>query len=112
MRIFPVDPDARKFWKAIPIRISGPTKCSKCDEDTVLVQSMKGGLVTQNCVSCNFPYSLKSMEFKQLNLWIACPQCKSRMTPQTLPDKNYGYACAKCEVGIPLYALLPRYDDL
>jgi ssDNA-binding Zn-finger/Zn-ribbon topoisomerase 1 len=95
MRIHPVESDARKFWKAMPIRIAGTTTCNKCNEPTVLVQSMKGGYVTQNCVHCSFSsQTLTPSEFQRLNLWVACPECKSRMTAQTLPDKNYGFACA------------------
>lgn len=50
--------------------------------------------------------------FKGLALWVACPECKNRMKPEVLPDGNYGYVCGECELGVPLFELVPRYQDL
>ena len=112
MRIQPVDPDIQKFWKIFPVRFLGGSKCHDCGEETVLVQSMKGGYVTRNCPCCNKPEKLLERTFRELELWVACPQCKKRMEPQILQDKNYGYVCDECDIGVPLFALLPRYVDL
>ncbi len=112
MQIHPLSPDIRNFWKAFPLRIPGGSQCSDCGQDTVLVQSMNGGFVTRNCPKCNKPTTLPSSVFEGLDLWVACPQCKDRMESSTLPDKNYGYVCQACVVGIPLHAILPRWEDL
>jgi hypothetical protein len=34
------------------------------------------------------------------------------MVALELPDKNYGFACGACDIGIPLFSLLPFYADL
>ena len=112
MRIHSVDPNVRSIWKVYPVRIPAGSKCLKCEQETVLVQSMNGGFVTQNCPRCNNSTTLPKHRFKQLAVWVACPECKSRMTPEILPDKNYGYTCRQCDIGIPLFALLPRWEDL
>jgi hypothetical protein len=73
---------------------------------------MQGGFVSRNCPKCNIPGSLPEAAFRGLALWVACPGCKNRMAATILPDKNYGYACARCDLGIPLFALLPKWEDL
>jgi ssDNA-binding Zn-finger/Zn-ribbon topoisomerase 1 len=112
MTIHPVDPDIRKFWKAFPLRIPGGSTCFHCREETVLVQSMKGGFVTRNCPTCNKSDTLPELTFKRLGLWVACPRCKARMKAEVFPNKNYGYMCVTCGIGIPLFELLPKYEDL
>jgi hypothetical protein len=34
------------------------------------------------------------------------------MSPVVLPDRNYGFACEACSVGIELFELLRRWEDL
>lgn len=111
MKMHPVDPKVRKFWKVFPLRIPGGSDCEDCGEETVLVQSMKGGFVTRNCSKCNKPTTLPNAVFWKLNLWIACPKCRGRMAHRIL-GKNFGYACKDCDIGIPLFELLPRWADL
>lgn len=112
MNIHLVGPDTQQMWRAFPLRIPGGSKCASCQEDTILVQSMTGGFVTRNCPRCNRPGTLPFKTFKQLGLWVACPRCKRRMVALELPDKNYGFACGACDIGIPLFSLLPFYADL
>lgn len=112
MQLYPVDPKARPFWRSYPLRIPGGSTCSQCRQETVLVQSMKGGFITRNCPKCGNVDSLPRRTFKQLGLWIACPKCKARMNPEVLPDKNYGYVCKPCDVAVPLFELLPRYEEI
>jgi len=113
MRNYPVSDKIRGFWKSYPLRISGLSECDNCGEDTVLVQSMKGGYVTRNCPECNQPETLPKLVFlKDLNLYVACPECSLRMKAEVLLDKNYGYACYECDVSIALFEILPRYEDL
>ncbi len=112
MKIYPIDPKVEEFWKIFPVRIPGNSMCQQCGEETVLVQSMGGGFVTRNCPRCNKSDTLPEKNFHDLKLWVACPRCRRRMTSGTLPDKNYGYICGSCNIGIALYSLLPKYTDL
>lgn len=111
MNIYPVNPELRKFWKTYPLRIPGPHLSSCCQKPTALVQSMKGGFVTQNCSGCGKSNTLSEAEFRSLHLWVACPQCRKSMTA-ALVYKNYGFECKACDVGIQLSDLLPRWEDL
>jgi len=113
MKNYPISPKIREFWKSYPLRIPGYSVCDNCDEPTVLVQSMKGGYVTRNCPNCNRPETLpKRIFLEELELYVACPECKQRMEAEVLLDKNYGYVCFDCDVSIALFELLPRYEDL
>jgi endogenous inhibitor of DNA gyrase (YacG/DUF329 family) len=74
---------------------------------------MKGGFVTRNCPLCGNYETLPGKVFKyELDLWVACPECRRRMEPTVLPDQNYGFVCEDCDVAIELYSLLPRFDEL
>ena len=112
MKIIPQNPKIQDIWGAYPIRIPGGSICVNCQQETVLVQSMNGGFVTRNCPKCNRKETLPESVFKELKVWVACPKCKKRMEPEHLPDSNYGYICTLCDIGIPLYHLVPRWEDL
>ncbi len=113
MRMHPINPEVRQIWKTYPLRISGHSLSKCCGESTILVQGMEGSFVTRNCPKCGKPEPLPDTVFKkELDLWVACPDCKGRMDPTILLDKNYGYACQLCQVSIKLSDLLPRWDDL
>ncbi len=73
---------------------------------------MKGGFVTRNCPDCNSPSTLPNHVFEELDLYIACPECRIKMESKILDDKNYGYVCEDCKISIALYDILPRYEDL
>ena len=83
-------PDNLKFLRLdkSPIRFSGHTKCPKCNTEKILVKSLEGGFVTNNC-----------------------PICKHRMK-QAMIKKNYGYKCNECETEFLLADLLPKYDSI
>lgn len=112
MRQFPSDPEIEKIWKIYPVRIPGQS-ISRChNEQTVLVQSMDGGFVTRNCPQCgNKDDTLPRYVFEKLDLWVACPQCKTRMAPEIV-DKNYAFTCRGCDLYVRLADLLPRWNDL
>ena len=111
MREYPVDPMIHDMWKLFPLRIPGQRLSRCCQTATLLVQSMDGGFVTQNCAKCGNSDSLKSEEFEALHLWVACPECRSRMAARMV-ELNYGYVCDECELSILLADLLPRWSDL
>jgi hypothetical protein len=73
---------------------------------------MRHGFVTRNCARCSKKDNLPEAVFRQLGLWVACPECKERMAADILPDKNYGFVCESCGIAIQLFALLPRWEDL
>ena len=113
MEVFPLDPKVRDIWKIFPLRIPGLSMSDCCGEPTLLVQSMDGGFVTRNCSRCGESTTLPETVFKdELDLWVACPECGERMKPDVLPDKNYGYVCVSCDVGVKLADLLPRWKDM
>lgn len=113
MKNYPISQTITEFWKSYPLRIPGYSLCDDCEMSSVLVQSMKRGFVTRNCPNCNQPKTLPNdVFFEELDIYVACPECKQRMEPTILPDKNYGYLCSDCETYILLSDLLPRYEDL
>lgn len=102
------------MWKQFPLRIPGPTLAFCCQAPTILVQSMKGGFVTQNCSKCGRSLTLKEADFRRLQLWVACPKCNQRMVEAIIPRAggNYGYLCQACDLGIKLAELLPQWFDV
>ena len=112
MRLHPINPEVREVWKTFPLRISGHSQSTCCNEPTILVQSMEGGFVTRNCSKCGNKDTLPVQVFmNELDLCVACPDCKRRME-STLLNKNYGFVCESCQVSIQLSDLLPRWEDL
>lgn len=107
-----MDQGIRGIWKIYPVRIPGAS-LSRChSEPTILVQSMEGGFVTRNCPACGNPETLPQRTFlHEIDLWVACPQCKGRMAPGIV-DRNYAFACDKCQVSIDLSDLLPRWSEI
>ncbi len=90
MRIYPIDAKSGAFWKTFPLRISGGSQSRCCDEPTILVQSMHGGFVTRNCPTRVRPTTLPETVFKKdLDLWVACAECRHRMKPVVLAGRNY-----------------------
>ncbi len=100
------------MWKTFPLRVPAYSTSPCCGAPTLLVQSMEGGFVTTNCSECGEHTTLpNSAFFGDIDLWISCPECRERMEPEMI-DKNYGYVCESCDLGILLASLLPRWEDL
>jgi hypothetical protein len=113
MRLYPDDEALHESWKRIPLRIPGRSESSCCGVPTLLVESKQGGFVQRNCSKCNRPFDLPTETFfNELDLWFSCPECKQRMSPAHLEYGTYGYVCEKCNLGIRLSEILPRYQDL
>lgn len=98
------------YWKTYPVRITHPHFIC-CGEPTILVQSMDGGFITHNCLICGKKHALTNEDFlKKLNLWVSC-RCGERMNPEII-RKSYGYRCVKCQIGLKLSDLLPKWDKI
>lgn len=111
MRLYTPDPSLRDAWKRFPLRVRGPRLSSCHQRPTVLVQSMEGGFVTQNCSECGRKDTVGAREFEQLDLWVACPDCGRRMEPRVL-EKNYDYVCRPCDLRMDLAVLLPPWKEV
>src|SRR5688572_7180887 len=112
MRIHPISAHVRDLWKTFPLRVEGKSVSGCCGEPTLLVQSMDGGFVTRNCSKCGAHTTLPNRAFfNDLDLWVACPQCRSRMSPDMV-EKNYGYVCHGCDLAILVASILPFWEDL
>lgn len=110
IKILPNDPT----WKQAPFRIYGPSISSCCHQPSIIVQSRSGGFVTQNCTNCGYRYEYLG-EFDYINevaFLIKCPYCLQTTCREVLPDKNYGFACHDCNIGLRLAAIIPDYEDL
>ena len=76
---------------------------------------MDGGFVTRNCPECGQKTTLPEHAFfNDLDIWVACPECKQRMKPAWVDNNrnNYGYHCETDDLGIRLADLLPSWEDL
>ena len=86
---YPIDEAVTKIWKSYPIRISGHSISGCCAKPTILVQSMQGGFVSRNCSMCGNSTTLPEAVFlEKLELYVACPKCKSRMVAEVLFNKK------------------------
>ena len=108
------DPKMQEGWKSYPVRLITSTLSPCCQKPRLLVQSMAGGFVTQNCSECNGHTTINPKEFKQLNIYVSCPNqtCRRQMQAGYLPppdDPNYGFTCHECQLYIWLADLLPHY---
>ncbi len=113
LKPYPIDQKIVEMWKLYPIRISGHSMSRCCGKPTIIVQAMQGGYVSRNCPDCGSPTTLPADVFlEKLDLYVACPICRVRMTAEVLVNKNYGYACSTCRIYIDLASLLPRWNDL
>src|SRR5690349_16404784 len=111
MQIIPYDENTKSGWKSYPIRVQGQIKSPCCAFPTLLVESMPGGFVTQNCSKCGEYMTPSEEEFENLDLWVSCPRCRRRMSSQMVA-KNYGFVCKQCAVAILLASILPRWREL
>ncbi len=112
MRQYQVDPRVREMWKIYPVRIEGRSTSTCHGQPTLLVQSMEGGFVTRNCPVCGRSQTVPEEVFlKDLDLWVACPECKQRMLRRVIL-KNYALVCERCDVFVKLAELLPHWSDL
>ena len=111
MSLWKLDTDTRVAWDSYLVRVVGPHESECHGKPTLLVRSMPGGFVTANCSECGERRRLNDHEFRDLGLWVACPQCKKRMHPVVI-DNNYAYSCHDCEWEVRLSDLLPPWSSL
>ena len=109
---FPWPNDVRAAWKTYPVRVSGATSaCHKLP--MLLVQSMRGGFVTANCPhpGCNAHEPFAYSQFEDLDLWVACPKCRRKMS-SVMIDRNYSFTCGACDLYFHLADILPDWPDI
>lgn len=101
-------------WKQTPIRFKGLSPSWCCHWPTVLVQSRSRGYVKQNCPKCGYgTRRLREYDFLyRLDCVVTCPYCRHAMYREVLPDKNYGFVCHDCNVGLWLAAIVPHWSDV
>ena len=95
------------------LRIMTGQKCYLCQEPMIVVQSMSGGFITQNCTKCNTSKSVSKAGFYELaeSVYVSCPDCRKRMG-SSMVRKNYGFCCDGCGRSYELAALAPHYSDI
>lgn len=94
-----------------PLRLKGPSPSPCCAWPSLLVRSMDGGFVTRNCMKCWRPTTLSNYDFfYRLSCVVACPECGQEMYREFI-DKNYGFVCHDCDLGIQLADVVPRWND-
>lgn len=92
------------------IRFVSQRRCN-CRGERTLVQVAKGGMVKWSCSGCQELQNLSYHEWADLDLWIACPTCRTRTEAQKVRS-NFGYQCRKCGWNCFLAHLLPWIADL
>jgi hypothetical protein len=82
-----------------------PSKC--CGYKALLMQSREGGLVSQNCLQCGKPGTVSLDDLPDLE----CDCCESILAKE-IRQKNYFYACRKCNRVWQLSDNLPHWSEL
>lgn len=103
--------ELEKNWKNYPVLITSGNLSNCCKADLILVQSMEGGFVTQNCIECGEKYSLSEYELKGLNILIICPICKAEAYFD-IKDKNYVIVCSDCRIYLKFADILPFWSEI
>ena len=85
------------------------SKC--CKVPMIITQSSKGGFITQNCPDCGKSDTLKKSVFESLNVYLACPNCRQRTTPEMI-GSNYGFLCRNCGWKCELATIVPHWQDV
>ena len=74
------------------LRITTGETSSCCNAPMIVVQSMKGGFISKNCLKCNIASSLRMPEFLSLQVCVVCGDCGKQAEPTKI-WRNYGYRC-------------------
>ena len=89
--------------------LSGVTaSCWRCHRTgpSVIVQSRRNGLVSQNCRSCGAPRFLSSSRLPSLE----CVPCKKPFEPFK-DEGNYAYRCASCRKQFLQWDIVPNWKE-
>lgn len=79
-----------------------------CRAQRVLVESMPGGFVTQNCVRCGRYQPVPQDELPDRK----CETCATQLEVRMVDGLNYFYVCPGCGARRKLASLLPHYSEL
>ena len=92
-----------------PPRFLKSDTLSRCHNSPfLLVQSRKGGFVSQNCLKCSRPDYVTMGQLPKLR----CESCLGNLEVGTNRDGNYEYSCQTCQRVWSLPNMLPRWSDL
>ena len=111
-RKYGVRGDHTRHLPLAQIRLKGPSPSWCHNEPTLLAQYSSGGFVMQKCPVCGEKETLRAADFLQMDVWISCAECGSRMVPKTLALSNYGFACEQCGWECLLASLLPAWHEV
>lgn len=75
---------------------------------SIIVRSMEGGFVTQNCTQCG---NKRTLPFDELPDLI-CGECEKDLIPFINNDQNYAYKCSSCETTYILADLVPWWYEI
>ena len=78
-----------------------------CNAKTIIVQSRKGGFISQNCLKCGIPNNIDDRSLPDLD----CAFCGKLLTVEIV-DKNYFYTCKQCNKNWKIADNVPHWGDL
>ncbi len=73
---------ASEYLPIAQMRIVGPNWSACCRAPELLVETCYTGGVSACCSVCGHEYAFTRDDFKKLNLWISCPNCRVHMNPK------------------------------
>jgi hypothetical protein len=79
-------------------------KSNCCNYNALIVKSREGGFVSQNCLKCGKPGTVRLEDLPDLK----CDFCSSALSKE-IRQKNYFYACPKCKRDWKLADNLPHW---
>jgi len=82
--------------------------CRVAVKKTLLVRSRKGGLVSQDCLSCGNSAYIRLENLPEMN----CESCGSPLVARYGELSNYYYCCDGCGRSWKLADNLPPWSDL
>lgn len=83
------------------------SNCSCHDKPSLIVQSRKGGQVSQNCVVTGRP---RKVTKDQLPEW-SCKKCGHACEKSQDRYSTYIYVCTHCKAVVKIADLVPDWDD-
>jgi hypothetical protein len=71
----------------------------------IIVDSRKGGYITQNCFTCKAHLDIGLSEIPLAK----CSECENEL--EKVYKRNYAYRCNTCDWEREIYTLVPHYSE-